>query len=168
MLTLAHRLSPPRAENMRRDLHNFAKKRDWSFLLSGVDERKSHRLWPAKKPLGALLCNALKLLDCCVFLALPSPRAEGGLLCEGACSSFPRRHAAQTSGQHVDAVDPIFSASIGHPPNLTKAGAALSHWSLPCEPDHAGTRLHISLQFSIFFIANIARKRPELNRDKSI
>jgi len=112
---------------MRRDLHNFAKKRDWSFLLLGVDERKSQQLWPAKKPLGALLCNALKLLDCCVFLALPSPRAEGGLLCEGACSSFPRGHAAQTSGQRVDAVDPVCSASIGHPPNLMKAAVALRH-----------------------------------------
>jgi|TARA_B110000467_G_C18093675_1_gene353305 hypothetical protein len=66
-LTLAHRLSPPRAENTRYDLHNFAKKRDWSFLFSGVDERKSHQLWPAKKPLGTLLCNALKLLDCRLF-----------------------------------------------------------------------------------------------------
>ena len=48
-----------------------------------------------------------------------------------------------------------------------KAGAALSHWSSPCAPRHAGTRLCISLPFSISFIANIARKRPELNRDKS-
>jgi len=50
------------------------------------------------------------------FLAFQSPRAEGGLLCEGACSSFPRGHAAQTSGQRVDAIEPVCSASIGPPP----------------------------------------------------
>ena len=44
VLTLAHRLNPPRAENTRCDLHNFAKKRDWSFLLLGVDKGEPHRL----------------------------------------------------------------------------------------------------------------------------
>jgi len=38
---------------------------------------------------------------------------------------------------------------------------------LPYAPHHAETRLCISLPFSISFIANIARKRPELNRDKT-
>ena len=112
---------------MRRDLHNFAKKRDWSFLLLGVDERKSQQLWPAKKLLGALLCNALKLLDCCVFYHIPLLAQKANFFAK-AWSSFPRRHAAQTSGQHVDAVDPICSASIGHPPNPMKAAVALHHW----------------------------------------
>ena len=49
-----------------------------------------------------------------------------------------------------------------------KIEAALSHSSSPCAPHHAETRLCISLPFSISFIANIARKRPELNRDKAI
>ncbi|WP_458793003.1 phospholipase D-like domain-containing protein [Yoonia sp. MH D7] len=48
-----------------------------------------------------------------------------------------------------------------------KVEAALGHCSSPCAPHHAETRLCISLPFSISFIANIARKRPELNRDKS-
>jgi hypothetical protein len=48
-----------------------------------------------------------------------------------------------------------------------KAAVALNHWSWPCAPHHAETRLCISLPFSISFIANIARKRPELNRDKT-
>ena len=48
-----------------------------------------------------------------------------------------------------------------------KVEAVLSHWSSPCAPHHAETRLCISLPFSISFIANIARKRPELNRDKT-
>jgi hypothetical protein len=86
---------------------NFAEKRDWSFLLSGVDERKSHQLWPAKKPFGALLCNALTVTGLPPFLTLPSHRAEGGLLCEGGCSLFQRLHAVLTSGHHFDAVQPI-------------------------------------------------------------
>jgi hypothetical protein len=48
-----------------------------------------------------------------------------------------------------------------------KVEAALSHSSSPCAPHHAETRRCISLPFSISFIANIARKRPELNRDKT-
>jgi hypothetical protein len=36
-----------------------------------------------------------------------------------------------------------------------------------CALHHAGTRLSISLPFHISFIANVARKRPELNRDKT-
>jgi hypothetical protein len=48
-----------------------------------------------------------------------------------------------------------------------KAAVALNHWSWRSSPHHAETRLCISLPFSISFIANIARKRPELNRDKT-
>ena len=53
------------------------------------------------------------------------------------------------------------------PLNPMKVEAALGHWSSPCAPHRAETRLCISLPFSISFIANIARKRPELNRDKT-
>jgi hypothetical protein len=48
-----------------------------------------------------------------------------------------------------------------------KPAVALSHWWLRCALHHAETRLCISLPFFISFIANIARKRPELNRDKT-
>jgi hypothetical protein len=43
----------------------------------------------------------------------------------------------------------------------------LSRWSWRCAPHHVETRLCISLPFLVSFIANIARKRPELNRDKT-
>ena len=49
-----------------------------------------------------------------------------------------------------------------------KVEAALGHWSSPWALHHAGTRRCISLPFSISFIANIARKRPELNCNRSI
>jgi hypothetical protein len=101
------------------------------------------------------------------FLALPSPLAAAVLLCEGGCSPFPHLHAGLTSGHDVDAVGPICSAWIVQPPNPMKAGAALIHWSWPSAPHHGETRLCISLPFSISFIANIARKRPELKRDKT-
>jgi hypothetical protein len=48
-----------------------------------------------------------------------------------------------------------------------KPEAALGHWWLLCALHHVETRRCISLPFSISFIANIARKRPELNRDKT-
>ncbi len=101
------------------------------------------------------------------FLALPSPHAVGGLLCEAACSPFRRLHAVLTSDRHADVAEPICSASKAQPLNPMKVKAALGHCSSPCAPHHAETRLCISLPFSISFIANIARKRPELNRDKS-
>jgi hypothetical protein len=101
------------------------------------------------------------------FLALPSPRAEDGLLCEVACFPFQRLHAVLTSDRHVDVAEPICSASKAQPLNPMKVEAALGHWSSPCAPHHAETRLCISLPCHISFIANIARKRPELNRDKT-
>ncbi|WP_295512859.1 hypothetical protein, partial [uncultured Sulfitobacter sp.] len=45
---------------------------------------------------------------------------------------------------------------------------ALSRWSSPFAQHHAETRLCIALPFLISFIANIARKRPELKRGKTI
>jgi hypothetical protein len=101
------------------------------------------------------------------FLTLPSPRAADGLPCEAACSPSQRLHAVLTSGHRVDAVEFICSASKAQPLNLMKVEAALSHSSSPCAPHHAETRRRISLPFSISLIANIARKRPELNRDKT-
>ena len=49
-----------------------------------------------------------------------------------------------------------------------KLVGALSRWWLRCALHHAETRLYISLPFFVSFIANIARKRPELKRDKTI
>ena len=64
------------------------------------------------------------------LLALPSPRAEGGLLWEDALSPFPpfpRLHAAHTSDLRVDVAEPICSASIGQPLNPMKAAVAVNH-----------------------------------------
>ena len=61
------------------------------------------------------------------LLALPFPRAEGGLLWEDALSPFPRLHAAHTSDLRVDVAEPICSASIGQPLNLMKAAVAVNH-----------------------------------------
>ena len=102
------------------------------------------------------------------FLALSFPHAAGVLLCEGGCFPFQRLHAVLTSGRHADAVEPICSASKAQLPNLMKVKAPLSHWSSPCEPHHFEPRLCISLPFFISFIANIARKRPERKRDKTM
>jgi hypothetical protein len=73
----------------------------------------------------------------------------------------------RSSDHDVDAVAPMCSAWIGQPPNPMKVGTALIHWSRPSARHNAETRLCISLPFSISFIANIAGKRPELNRDKT-
>ena len=94
------------------------------------------------------------------FLALPSP-------CAAACSPSQRLQAVLTSVHRVGAVEPICSASKAQPRNLMKLEAALRHCWLPSEPHHAETRLCISLPFFISFIANNARKRPELKRDKT-
>jgi hypothetical protein len=48
-----------------------------------------------------------------------------------------------------------------------KAAGALSRWSSPFAQHHAENRLCIALPFQISFIANIARKRPELKRGKT-
>jgi len=101
------------------------------------------------------------------FLTLPSPRAAAGLPCEGVHSPFRRPRAVLTSGHRADASEPTCSKSKAQPLNLMKVVAVLSHWSSPCAPHHAETRLCISLPLSISFIANIARKRPELHRGKT-
>ena len=48
-LALAHRTHPPSTEPTRCDLHDTAEKFQGPNFFSGVDEIKSHRLWPAKK-----------------------------------------------------------------------------------------------------------------------
>ncbi len=48
-----------------------------------------------------------------------------------------------------------------------KAAVALNHWSWRSALHHDETHLCISLPFVLSFIANIARKRPEPNRDKT-
>ncbi len=77
----------------------------------------------------------------------------------GYCSAIPCRA--------VDVVEPTYSASRRQPPNLRKAAGALSHWSSPSALHHVKTRLCTSLPFHISFIANIARKRPELKQGKT-
>ena len=101
------------------------------------------------------------------FLALPSPHAVAGLLCEGGYFPSQHPHAAQTLNHRADVAELTCSASKAHLLNLIKLKAAWSHPSAPCAPHHAETRLCISLPFHISFIANIARKRPELKRGKT-
>jgi transposase len=101
------------------------------------------------------------------FLTLPSSREAAGLPCEGVRSLSRRLREGQTSGHHTDAFGPTCSASKAQPPNQRPLVVVSVHWSLRCALHHGETRLCISLPFSISFIANIARKRPELNRDKT-
>jgi hypothetical protein len=126
-LSLAHWANPPSTEASRCNPQNLAEKRDRPFFFPGVNEGEPHWLWPAKKPLGTLLCNALTVTELPPFLALPSPLAAAVLFCEGGCSPFPRLHEGLTSDHHVDAVGPICSAWIDQPPNPMKVGAALIH-----------------------------------------
>ena len=101
------------------------------------------------------------------FLTPPSPRTADELPCEAGCSPSQRLHAVLTSGHRVDAVEPICSASKAQRPNPMKVEVAFIRWWSPCELHQAETGLCISLPFSITFIANIARKRPKLNRGKT-
>ena len=111
-----------------------------------------------------------------------TPRAADGLPCEGGRSPSQRLHAViaivsptncvsmpiiRSSDRHTDVTEPICSAAKAQPLNPMKVEAPLGHQSSRCALHHAETRLCISLPFSIYFIAKIARKRPELNRDKS-
>ena len=101
------------------------------------------------------------------FLALPSPHAVAGLLCEGGYFPSQHPHAAQILNHRADVAELTCSASKAPHPNLMKVAAALIHWSWPSAPHHGETRLCTSLPFHISFIANIARKRPELKRGKT-
>jgi hypothetical protein len=102
-----------------------------------------------------------------LFLALPSRLAAGGLPCEGVRSPVQHLHEGPTSNHHAGVFEPTCSRANAQHPNQMKPEAALSHWSLRYALHHAETRLCISLQFHISFIANIARKRPELKWDKT-
>ena len=75
-LLLAHWAYTPSTEPTRRDLPDTANKFHGPNFFAAVNEGKPYRLWPAKKPLGTLLCNALTVTGSPPFLALPSPRAE--------------------------------------------------------------------------------------------
>ena len=75
------------------------------------------------------------------------------------------RKATALFNARIGAVKSICLASKAQPLNLMKVEAALSHCSSPSALHHDETRLCIFLPFSISFIANIARKRPELNRN---
>lgn len=63
---------------------------------------------------------------------------------------------------------PTCSVSTDQRPNPMKLVAALSRWSWRYALHHGETRLCISLPFMICFMASVARKRPEQNRDKTI
>ena len=75
-LSLAHWTYPPSTEPTRRDLPDTAEKFHGPNFFAAVNEGEPHRLWPAKKSLGTLLCNALTVTGSPPFLTLPSPRAE--------------------------------------------------------------------------------------------
>ena len=140
-LSLAHRAHPPSAEPTGSDLHSPAEKIHQPNFTPGVNEGEPHRLWPAKKPFGTSLYNALTVTELPPFLALPSLHAANKLLCEGACFPSPRLHVALTSGHRVDAVEPICSASKAQPPNPMKAEAVLHHGSSQSSRHHAENRL---------------------------
>ncbi|AGI68191.1 hypothetical protein OAN307_c25970 [Octadecabacter antarcticus 307] len=70
----------------------------------------------------------------------------------------------------VESPTPKSDESWGRPSRrycVSTDGQWLNHWSWRSAPHHGETRLYISLQFVLSFIANIARKRPELNRGKT-
>ena len=75
-LSLAHWTYRPSTEPTRRDLPDTAEKFHGPNFFAAVNEGEPHRLWPAKKSLGTLLCNALTVTGSPPFLTLPSPRAE--------------------------------------------------------------------------------------------
>ena len=98
---------------------------------------------------------------------LPSPRAKPGIFYEDECSLSQHLCVDPTSDRHADVYELTCLASKDQHRNLKKLAVALSHLSSLCGPHHAETRLCLSLPVSISFIANIVRKRPELNRDKT-
>jgi hypothetical protein len=73
------------------------------------------------------------------FLALPSPRAADGPLCEVACFPFQRLHAVLTSDRHVDVAEPICSASKAQPLNLMKVEAALKRFQFMLDRQYPAT-----------------------------
>ena len=82
-------------------------------------------------------------------------------------SPFPCLHAALTSSRRVDAVEPTCSALMGQPLNPMKAVVALNHLSTRSAQHHGETHLCVPLPFVLSSSANIARKKPGLNRDKT-
>jgi hypothetical protein len=58
------------------------------------------------------------------FLALASPHAAAGLLCEDGCSLSQHLRVDQTSDPHADVSEPTCLASKGQHPNLMKPAAA--------------------------------------------
>ena len=106
-------------------------------------------------------------LDCLLFLTLPSPRAKVGLPCGGGYCLCRHPHAAPTSGHLVDVAGPICSASKAPHPNLVKPAAAANRYWARRALHPAKTRVYISLPSILSFMANIARKRLEINRRKT-
>ena len=98
-----------------------------------------------------------------LFLTRPSPRDAVGLPCEGVCSLSRHLHEDPTSDHQADAFGPTYSMSKAQRPNKQLFVVASNHWLLRCAQHHGETHLCISLPFLVSFIANIARKRPELS-----
>ncbi len=137
-------------------------------FLTGSDPPISNRQLPFRRSIAQAVYTAHRRAAARKgFLTLPSPLAAAGLPCEGVRSLSQRLREDPTSGHHADAFGPTCSASKAQSPNQKPLVVVSVHWSLRCALHHGETRLCISLPFSISFIANIARKRPELNRDKT-
>ncbi len=97
------------------------------------------------------------------FLIFPGPRAARVLSCESVPSPVSHLHEGPPPNHHADVSEPTCSGSKAQHPNQAKPVAASGRWRLRRAQHHAEMRRSISVSF----IANIARKRPELNRDKN-
>jgi hypothetical protein len=91
-------------------------------------------------------------------IALPSTGAEGGLLCKGACSPFPRRHAVLTSDHRTYASGPTCSALICQSPNPMNAVAVLITGHR--DPDRITTKL-ICVSFAVSCLLNRKHRSKE-------
>ena len=87
------------------------------------------------------------------------PAIRSSCSLSGYCYAIPCRA--------TDAFGPTCSASKAQPLNLMQLVVLSGRWSLRCALHHGETQQCTSLPFLVSFIANIARKRPELNRDKT-
>jgi len=95
------------------------------------------------------------------FLALLSPRAADGPLCEVACFPFQRLHAVLTSDRHVDVAEPICSASKAQPLNLMKVEAALKRFQFMLDRQYPATPSALSGHWRYpCFNENWKRSRP--------
>ena len=102
------------------------------------------------------------------FLAPPSPDAANELVCVVGHFPFPHLHGPRTSGHRADASEPTCSKSKAQPLNLTQSVGASGPLVVTMRTASRRNSLVYLIAISYLFIANIARKRPELNRHRSI